>query len=273
MNNKEAEMILDRVANSEAVALLAKVSAATALVTHGAPLALDVAVVGSIDALRSMWTKRQTELTVNVVAELEALKIDVQKLIAENEHFATVFTMAIREAVATHEQEKLEALRNAVVNTATKLDLSQEKELLYLNTLSRLTASHLRILRMLDQYRLEDVAKHCDGTKLLLRIYLFDEPYSIQPPHKVLPDVVPDLVSLCLLDRGVHTFSDSNGYGVEMEHGEWSDRDSISSYVWRFTTFYGRELVAFFSRTLEATAQSPAPQPRPSPTTRPHSAR
>jgi len=159
MNKSDAEKILDRVADSDAAALLVKVGAATALVTHGAPVGLDVAVVGCIDGLRSMWTKRQTELTVNVVAELEALKIDVQKLIAENEHFGTVFTMAIREAVATHEQDKIEALKNAVVNTAVGIDIDEEIQLILLAKIGEMSAAHIRVLRAYAEYEDGDFNK------------------------------------------------------------------------------------------------------------------
>jgi len=107
-NPTETNKILAATGDAEAIALLAKVGISVATLAVGAP-GLDIVAAGLIEAFRPSWTKRQTEFASSIVERLAALEINVQKLTEESEHFVTVFGQATREAISTHEKEKIEA--------------------------------------------------------------------------------------------------------------------------------------------------------------------
>lgn len=63
-----------------------------------------------------------------------------------DERFLSTLMTATRIAVATHAAEKLEALRNAVVNVAAGIDVDEIERQLFLRYVDELTELHLKIL-------------------------------------------------------------------------------------------------------------------------------
>lgn len=60
--------------------------------------------------------------------------------------FITVVMHATQIAIRTHQKEKLEALRNAVINVATHSAPGEDLQILFLNFIDALTVLHLRAL-------------------------------------------------------------------------------------------------------------------------------
>jgi hypothetical protein len=58
-----------------------------------------------------------------------------------------VFAQAAQAAIRTHDQEKLDALRNAVLNTALGKEPDKDRQAIFLSLLDRLQPAHLRILK------------------------------------------------------------------------------------------------------------------------------
>jgi hypothetical protein len=71
-------------------------------------------------------------------AEFEALR--------HNELFVTVIFNATQAAMRTHQPEKLEALRAAVMNAALPMGPDEHTQLMFIRFIDELTALHLRIL-------------------------------------------------------------------------------------------------------------------------------
>lgn len=102
--------------------------------------------------------ERRLNEWINAVAKkIMELERDVSNFKIENlggnPMFITAVMQATQIALRNHQKEKLEALENAVVNSARGVDLEDDLQLLFLNLIDSLTLLHLRILSFLDDPR------------------------------------------------------------------------------------------------------------------------
>jgi len=67
--------------------------------------------------------------------------------LGENAAFVTTALQATQIALRTHQEEKLEALRNAVVNSASDRSLDDDTRSIFLTFVDAFTPTHLRILK------------------------------------------------------------------------------------------------------------------------------
>jgi hypothetical protein len=94
--------------------------------------------------------------------QLDDLKERLEKMEAEgrlkpediinNEQFNSVLIQTTLTAAKTHQKEKLEALRNAVLNTALGKNPGEAKTALFLSLVDRFTAAHLAALKRISDY-------------------------------------------------------------------------------------------------------------------------
>lgn len=91
--------------------------------------------------------KRQNAFAAAIVRGFEVLQVDVANL---KESTWTTILHAAEVARRTHQEEKLDALRNAVLNSALPGAPDDDVQLIFLNLVDGLTPTHLRILRFLD---------------------------------------------------------------------------------------------------------------------------
>ena len=102
-------------------------------------------------------SKRRDEWVVSIAEELKGLEKRVEgfklKELSENETFITTVTHATQAAIRNHQEEKLEALRNAVLNSALPNPPDEDLQLMFLSFIDVLTSWHLRILKFLDDPR------------------------------------------------------------------------------------------------------------------------
>jgi len=98
--------------------------------------------------------KRQAEWMEKVVEKLKELEKTVEDFkienLSENENFITIVTHATLIAIRNHQKEKLEALRNATLNSALSPMVEEDLQLLFLNCIDELTPWHMRVLKFLD---------------------------------------------------------------------------------------------------------------------------
>ncbi|MGP8070202.1 MAG: hypothetical protein ACLP5V_09955 [Candidatus Bathyarchaeia archaeon] len=81
------------------------------------------------------------------ILELEAKQTGFKiEQLASNQLFLTVVMQSTVAALRNHQKEKLDALQNAVVNTARGIDLEENLQLLFLDMIDSLTPLHLNIL-------------------------------------------------------------------------------------------------------------------------------
>ncbi len=115
----------------------------------GAPAAeiLALVIAPPIERRRVEWI----ESIGNGLKEL-ALKVEGFKLedLAKNEAFITTVTHASQAAIMNHQKEKLEALRNAVLNAALPNAPEEDLQLMFLNFVDSFTPWHLAILKFFD---------------------------------------------------------------------------------------------------------------------------
>jgi hypothetical protein len=70
--------------------------------------------------------------------------------LGQNEQFVSATLVATQAALKTHQTEKLEALRNAVMNVALAKGPTEDLQLMFLNFVDSFPPSHLRLLSYLD---------------------------------------------------------------------------------------------------------------------------
>ncbi|MDO8613834.1 MAG: hypothetical protein Q7R32_13600 [Dehalococcoidia bacterium] len=99
-------------------------------------------------------SKRRDEWIESIVERLKGLEEKVDGFSFENlssdETFITTLMHASQAAIRSHQEEKLEALRNAVVNVAARSAPEEDLQLMFLDFVDTFTPWHLRILKFLD---------------------------------------------------------------------------------------------------------------------------
>ncbi len=118
-----------------------------------------VPYVGSIAAemvslfVTTPLDKRRSEWIMSLASSLDGLRrgegIDWEAL-AGNESFISTVFHATQVAVRTHQKEKLEALRNAVLNAARPGAPDDDLQLMFLDFVDTFTPWHLRMTKYLD---------------------------------------------------------------------------------------------------------------------------
>ena len=95
-----------------------------------------------IDNRRIEWMKSVSE-SIYELQEKNEFQIDS---LSENEMFITSIIRASQISQRTHQKEIRDALKNAVINSALNIDISENNQILYLNYLDSVTPIHIKIL-------------------------------------------------------------------------------------------------------------------------------
>ncbi|NEP79064.1 MAG: hypothetical protein F6K39_13360 [Okeania sp. SIO3B3] len=95
-------------------------------------------------------SQRLHDFLVELVQKFSTLQEKIEAVSFDNPTFHTTFLKAIRIAECEHQQEKLEALRNAVLNSAIPNSLKDDIQAIFLKWIDEFTVSHIRLLKMLD---------------------------------------------------------------------------------------------------------------------------
>lgn len=101
--------------------------------------------------LPPLLERRRDEFFKDLASAVERLEqkhlLNVEELVI-NELFVTAVVQATRTAINNHQREKLEALRNAVLNVALSKTWDEEKCLVFLHLIEIFSVTHLEILRL-----------------------------------------------------------------------------------------------------------------------------
>jgi len=100
-----------------------------------------------IERRKEAWLQQLADVLKDVedrVAELTPEKL------AQNEAFVTMAMQASQIALRNHQQAKLEALRNAVLNAALPNPLQEDEQMIFLRLIDQLSLWHLRVLSVFD---------------------------------------------------------------------------------------------------------------------------
>jgi hypothetical protein len=129
------------------VALAIVKSAISAVPVVGGPAAELFALVISppLQKRQAEWMNEIAEGLKEVEQRKPGFTVESLK---DNEQFISTVLNASHAAVRNHQREKLDALRNAVLNVAVGSGLDEDTEAIFLSLIDRYTAWHLRILRL-----------------------------------------------------------------------------------------------------------------------------
>ena len=117
--------------------------------------------------------KRRDEWIESIAQGLRSLETQIEGFRIENlskdDAFVTAVMRATQSAICTHQKEKLNALRNAVLNVALHREPDEDVQLLFLSFADALTQWHLRILKYFDEHPTAAQSGYRSGD--LLKIY------------------------------------------------------------------------------------------------------
>lgn len=138
------------------LATLATVSAALVagpfapLAAGGAALATELfsqAFGPPLEKRRDKWLGQLCEQMAVLEAKVENFTFEN---LAQDEAFITILLQAQQIALRSHQEEKLEALRNAVINSALPLSIDENTKLLFLGFIDGFTPIHFRLMNFLN---------------------------------------------------------------------------------------------------------------------------
>jgi hypothetical protein len=93
------------------------------------------------------WLTQLAEAVEDLTNQAEGLDIET---LGKNEDFLDAVATATRAAERTHQDSKIEALRNAVLNAALPTAPDTDTQMMFLRWVDEFTGSHLRLLTVLN---------------------------------------------------------------------------------------------------------------------------
>lgn len=106
---------------------------------------LQIVIVPPLEKRKADWMNGVAQGLKEL--EQKVAGFDIENL-KENERFISTVISTSQTAIKNHQKEKLEALRNAVLNVAVGSGLMEDQEAVFLDLVDRYTPWHLRILRL-----------------------------------------------------------------------------------------------------------------------------
>jgi hypothetical protein len=107
----------------------------------------NIVIAPPLTRRRDYWMNSIAEGLTKLEEKMEGFKIEE---LSKNEMFITTVMQASQTAIRNHQKEKLEALRNAVLNAALPNAPEEDLQLIFLNFVDTLTTWHMRILKLFD---------------------------------------------------------------------------------------------------------------------------
>jgi hypothetical protein len=163
--------------------------------------------------------KRRDEWIESIVRKLEELEKIVENFklenLSKNEVFISAVTYATTIAIRNNQKEKIDALRNAILNTALSSEIDENQIHMFLNYIDTFTEWHVRLLKFFN-----DPQAWAKKNK-----FVFPQ-YAAGSVTQVIEDVFPELrehqdfytqIVKDLSDRGL--MSNGGSLGVLMTAG------------------------------------------------------
>lgn len=127
-------------------------TAISAIPVLGAPALrlFNLVITPPLERRLNEWRNTVAERILQLEGKVESFKVEA---LGKNQMFITAVMQATQIALRNHQKEKLEALQNAVVNSAMGINIEQDLQLMFLNLVDSFTILHLKLLRFLDDPR------------------------------------------------------------------------------------------------------------------------
>lgn len=203
----------------------------------GGPAAelFSLVIAPPINKRRQEWMESVADALHELEKKTESFKIED---LSKNEAFVTCVMHATTAAIKNHQKEKLEALKNAVLNTALKRAPEDDVQLMFLEFVDTLTPWHLRLLKFFDGPQ-EWVEKH----KIMM------PSFSACGIGTIIENAFPEL-------RGRRDFYDQLGKDLHARgligSPNFHVTGTFAGIFRRGTTDFGRSFIAFISPPLDA---------------------
>jgi hypothetical protein len=140
------------------------------------PILLELILPSIVDR-QNKWI-----ISLNETVKEHGKKIDKlqPKNLVKNPNFITILIQATQIATRNHQEEKLEALRNAVLNSALETSIEEDMQLMFLNLIDSFTVYHMKILLLIhnpNKYLKNINKKPLDNHSTLIELieYAFPE--------------------------------------------------------------------------------------------------
>lgn len=119
----------------------------------GGPVAeiFSAIIIPPLSKRRDKWIESIVENLKNLEKEVEGFKIEE---LSQNPMFITAVMHATQIAIRNHQEEKLRALCNAVLNAALPNPPEEDIQLMFLSFIDTLTPWHLRVLKFFEDPQL-----------------------------------------------------------------------------------------------------------------------
>lgn len=175
------------------------------------PLAGDV--LGEVFALivAPPIEKRRDEWILSIAQDLLNLRSQIEDFdledLSNNESFITTTLHATQAAIRSHQEEKLEALRNAVLNSALPNPPEEDLQQIFITMIDELTSWHLRILKLFKNPR-ASVGERSFGAQEDLLLFVYPE---LQGKKEFYDLICADLGTKGLASLGLRTMMTPQG--------------------------------------------------------------
>ena len=139
--------------------------------------------------------KRRAEWEKTIEQRLENLEDDriVDKLVG-NESFVSCLVQATREALSTHQKEKIETLANAVVNSIDS-SLEDDKKQIFLRWIERYSELHILVLAFFNDLAKMLINAGIDISDPVLKLSLEEMIEIVYPNKKIDESLVVVIVN------------------------------------------------------------------------------
>lgn len=141
-------------------------------------------VTPSLEKRRDKWVESIAQRLEGLEKKVKGFKIEN---LCENESFISTLMHASQAAIRSHQKQKLEALQNTVLNAAMPNALEEDLQLMFLNFVDSFTLLHLRMLKILNDYKARRPQNRHTGVRI--EFVLKSEQSTVLPGHKVCPDL------------------------------------------------------------------------------------
>ena len=191
----------------------------------------DLVIAPPLQKRKVEWMNRIAERLMELEKKVDGFKLES---LGGNDLFVTIVTHATIVALRNHQREKLEALQNAVVNSALGIGIDENLQLMFLDFVDSLTPLHLRIL-----VYFEDPAKWLGAHGIKFDVTMGGAGHGLEAAFPELKGQrnIYDQIVQDLFNRGLLNF-DKNGLHTMM---------TASGILAQRTTDLGRNFLRFIS--------------------------
>ncbi|MBU1994990.1 hypothetical protein KKC15_09815 [bacterium] len=121
----------------------------SAIPVAGGPLSVLFETVFStpLDKRKKEWFQSLADAIEELTKKVDGI---TPEALSQNEVFISVSMQATQIALRNHQKEKLDALRNAVINSTNTISLDENKLLMFTRIIDDMTPLHLKVLEFLN---------------------------------------------------------------------------------------------------------------------------